>query len=346
MHDQARMCVGDRVSHLQKKPHPVGHGELSLRTFAISVKGRPQRDDMCWTAPIHSRHTGVEMIRTCLVFLTTMIATVAFAKEEPPALNKSALEQARRPIVLSVPGMDRVVVHSNLLYTQVDDPLVRMDVYVPPDLQAEERRPIVMLVHGGVPTSLPVKDMGAYRSWGRLLAAQGMVAVTFTHRLRWPFSQLQESAADVRAAIDFARANASKFNANPDRMCIAAYSAGGPLLTVALQDEGRYVRCQLGIYPLVDAQGYGIPDEAKFALKTYVDKPSFPPLFLARAGRDAIPTLNARLDAFIGSAIAANAPVTIVNHPNGEHGFDVANDDQRSREIIRAAVEFMKTHLN
>ena len=75
-------------------------------------------------------------------------------------------------------------------------------------------------------------------------------------------------------------------------------------------------------------------------------RPSFPPLFLARAGRDAIPTLNARLDAFVGSAIAANAPITIVNHPTGAHGFDVANDDERSREIIRAALEFMKAHLN
>src|SRR5687768_5553824 len=173
-----------------------------------------------------------------------------------------------------------------------------------------------------------------------------MVAVTFTHRLRWPLSQVQEAASDVRAAIDFARANASKFKGDPDRMCIAAYSAGGPLLTVALQDERRYVRCQLGIYPLVDAQGFGAADEAKFALKTYVDRPSFPPLFLARAGRDAIPTLNARLDAFVGSAIAAKAPITIVNHPAGAHGFDVANDDERSREIIPAAPEFMKADLN
>jgi acetyl esterase/lipase len=286
------------------------------------------------------------MFRSCLGLLMTLFAGFAFAKEESrPALSQSALEQARRPIVLSVPGMERVVVHSNLVYTQVDDPLVRMDVYAPPDLQADERRPLVLLVHGGVPTSLPVKEMGAYRSWGRLIAAQGMVAVTFTHRLRWPLSQLHEAAADVRAAIDFARANASKFNARPDRMCIAAFSAGGPLLTVALQDERRYVRCQLGIYPLVDVQGFGVADEAKFALKTYVDRPSSPPLFLARAGRDAIPTLNARLDAFVGSAIAANAPLTFVNHPNGAHGFDVANDDERSREIIRAALEFMKTHL-
>jgi len=141
------------------------------------------------------------------------------------------------------------------------------------------------------------------------------------------------------------QSNSSKFNADPERMWIAAYSAGGPLATVALQDERGHVRCQLAIYPLVDVQGFGVRDEAKFALASYVGKPTFKPLFIARAGRDAIPTLNERLDRFVASAIAANAPITLVNHPHGVHGFDVETNDARSREIIRAAVDFMKAHL-
>lgn len=286
------------------------------------------------------------MYRSFLVIAGILLAGSALALEErSPTLDKAALQRVMRPIVLSAPDMERVIVHSNLVYSGVNDPMARMDVYVPPDLKEGERRPIVVFVHGGVPASLPVKDMGAYRSWGRLIAAHGMVAVTFTHRLRWPLSQLHEAASDVRAAIDFARERSSKFNADPERMCIAVFSAGGPLATVALQDRRDYVRCQLAIYPLVDVQGFGVADQAKFALETYVGDPAFTPLFVARAGRDAIPTLNERLDRFIGAAIAANAPITIVNHPNGAHGFDVENDDERSREIIRAAIAFMQAHL-
>lgn len=157
---------------------------------------------------------------------------------------------------------------------------------------------------------------------------------------------MEEAAADVRAALDFPRTHAAKFNADPERICVAAFSAGGPLTTVALQDGRRNVRCQLAIYPLVDAAGSGVADEGRFALSTYVDKSTFVPLFVARAGRDAIPTLNERLDEFIATALAANAPITLMNHPTGVHGFDVENADERSREIIRAALEFMKTHLN
>ena len=37
--------------------------------------------------------------------------------------------------------------------------------------------------------------------------------------------------------------------------------------------------------------------------------------------------------------------LTVMNHPQGKHGFDALNDDDRSREIIRAALAFMHTHL-
>jgi acetyl esterase/lipase len=69
-----------------------------------------------------------------------------------------------------------------------------------------------------------------------------------------------------------------------------------------------------------------------------------PPIFVARAGLDVAP-LNAVIDQFAAAALAANAPLTLMNHPQGKHGFDALNDDDRSREIIRAAIAFMHTHL-
>lgn len=34
-----------------------------------------------------------------------------------------------------------------------------------------------------------------------------------------------------------------------------------------------------------------------------------------------------------------------MNHPSGPHGFDNQMDDDRSREIVRSAIDFMKLHL-
>jgi hypothetical protein len=69
------------------------------------------------------------------------------------------------------------------------------------------------------------------------------------------------------------------------------------------------------------------------------------PMFIARAGRDQIPTMNDSIDRFIARAIRENANVVVWNHPDGVHGFDNQNDDARSREIIVAALGFMRAHL-
>jgi hypothetical protein len=35
----------------------------------------------------------------------------------------------------------------------------------------------------------------------------------------------------------------------------------------------------------------------------------------------------------------------VLDHPNGQHGFDTRDDDERSREIIRETLEFFVRHL-
>ena len=67
-------------------------------------------------------------------------------------------------------------------------------------------------------------------------------------------------------------------------------------------------------------------------------------MLIVRAGLDA-PALNASIDRLITAAIANNVDIDVINHATGHHGFDVLDDNQRSREIIQATLEFMKIHL-
>lgn len=50
-------------------------------------------------------------------------------------------------------------------------------------------------------------------------------------------------------------------------------------------------------------------------------------------------------DEFVAVASERNIPFTLMNHPTGEHAFDLLNDDARSREIIRATLAFLSEHL-
>jgi acetyl esterase/lipase len=283
-------------------------------------------------------------------------------ENKPPVASASEQEEQRRfremvmrPVVYKLPGMEQVKVISDLSYTGGDSPYRKMDVYVPAGVAKSDRLPAVVFLHGGASERLTPKDWGIYTSWGRLIAASNMVGVTFTHRLGFPKTLLNEGASDVADALNYVRTNADSLNIDKDRICLIAFSAGGPLLSMAMRDKPSYVRCLVAFYAFMDVQqsefhrNSETPETVKrFSNITYLadgDASKIAPLFIARAGQDEIPTMNDSIDRFIREAISKNAAITVMNHPQGAHGFDNRNDDERSREIIQAAIAFMKLHL-
>lgn len=304
-----------------------------------------------------SRPRVVATVASLLAAATTG-ATPAAAQRDPTAAGVS----------YRVPGIEQVTVERDLLYRTApatagatDTMRLALDVYRPPQLSAGERRPALVFVHGGiVPGSgspLP-KAWGVYTSWGRLAAASGFVGITFNHRLTIR-DNVDEGAADLEALLGYVRTNAARLNVDPDRLCIAVFSAGGPLASVLLRDPRPYVRCVVLYYPYLDLEHLRLktpfrepyPPAHADSLAAYspvaalaVGAGRLPPIFLARAGRDAIPYLNASVARFVSAAVEANAPLDFYIHPSGAHGFDVANRDARSREIVRQTIEFVRRH--
>jgi len=294
------------------------------------------------------------LIRLLTFFLAiTLSKQTALTQNNLPPDVREMARKVMMPVVYQVPGMDKVKVVQNLKYTKTDDSNVLMDIYLPPKTAAREKHPAVIFIHGGSKTEYTPKDWGIYTSWGRLVAASGFVGVTFTHRLKYPDKSLEIAAQDVRAAIAYVRANADKYDADPDRICLATYSAGGPMLSLAMGGEMPFVRCLIGFYSFMDVRqsDYHKTESAEtlkvFSPITYLHKdPSkIPPIFIGRAGRDEVPTMDDSIDRFIKEALLADIALTFANHPAGVHGFDNQNNDDRSCEIIRMAVEFMKAHL-
>jgi hypothetical protein len=57
------------------------------------------------------------------------------------------------------------------------------------------------------------------------------------------------------------------------------------------------------------------------------------------------PLLNNATDRFVQEGLAKNVTLEAMNHPGGRHGFDIIDDDARSREIIARTLEFLKARL-
>lgn len=288
----------------------------------------------------------------CFAFGATAVSTKG-QDNVPPEVREEA-RKVMMPVVYKVPGMDKAKVVQNLIYTKTDDPNILMDIYLPPDLTKAEKRPAVIFIHGGAKPEWTAKDWGVYTTWGRLIAASGFVGVTFTHRLEYPNRSLENAAQDVRAAIKYVRENGDKYNVDKDRVCLIAYSAGGPMLSLAMHGDMPFVRCLVGFYAFMDIQqsDYKKTERVEtvktFSPITYLENNAskIPPLFIARAGRDEVPTMDDSIDRFVNEALARNIALTLANHPQGVHGFDNQNDDDRSREIIRSAIAFMQNHLS
>lgn len=291
-----------------------------------------------------------------LSFLFITFGANAFpinAQNDLPPEVREAARKVMMPIVYRVAGMDKVKVVPNLKYTVTSDPNLLMDFYLPPNLSKTDKRPVIIFIHGGAKPEYTPKDWGVYTSWGRLIAASEFVGVTFTHRLEYPNKSLENTGQDVTNAIKYVRANADQYNIDKDRICLVAFSAGGSMLPAAMRGDTPFIKCVVGLYAFMDVRqtNYQKTESTEtlkiFSAITYLEKNAgkLPPMFIARAGLDEIPTMNDSIDRFINAALAKNIMLTFMNHPNGIHGFDNQTNDKRSREIIRAAIEFIEIHL-
>jgi acetyl esterase/lipase len=257
----------------------------------------------------------------------------------------------RMRIVHRVPGTDRVRVDSNRPYKSVSGGALLADVYRPADTAAP--CPAVVLIHGGpVPAGSAPKNMGCFVSWGETLAASGLAAVSFNHRF-YGGSHLLEAARDVEDAVAWVRSEGVALGIDPARLALWAFSGGGPFLSLALREGAPALRALVAYYAVLDLReappdaAAPISDEDRLALSPAhlvgSGRP-VPPLLVARAGLD-YAFLNATIDRFVAAALAGNAPLEVLNHPDGRHGFDILDDDPRTREIAARTIDFLRTHL-
>jgi acetyl esterase/lipase len=254
-------------------------------------------------------------------------------------------------VVFTLPNMDDVIRHRDLTYAS-DSPGLLMDVYVPPDGERDGHAPGVIFIHGGpVRPDRNMKETGQYRSWGALAAASGWVGITFNHRYLSP-ETLVQSADDVLTAIQYIRQQAPTYGLDPNRLCLWACSGGGPHIAFALRDQPEYLRCLVIYYAVLDLRPFeqftqvlGEETVARYSASAHLQGRSLRlPIFVARAGLDH-PDLNQTLDSFVMQALSANVPLEVMNHPHGHHGFDMFDDNERSRQIIARSLAFMREQV-
>jgi len=256
------------------------------------------------------------------------------------------LTEAR--VACTIPGMDSVTVRRDVPYRGSDDGSLTMDLYYPSE--SREALPAVLLVTGysdpGAQQVLGArfKEIGPFVSWAQLIAASGLVAVTYTN----------STPADVDHVWRHLQEHGPALGIDVNRLGVWTSSGHGPNALSFLMERGDGVRCAVLAYPYtLDDQGSThVADAARqFRFVTpaagkFIDRlPPSVPLLVVRAGRDEMPGLNAALDRFVSAALTTNLPITVINHATGPHAFDLFDQSRAAHEIVEYMLAFLRSHL-
>jgi acetyl esterase/lipase len=168
----------------------------------------------------------------CFSAIVLLGARLCLAAQSPGA----APPPTTPPAGVTAPAARSISVQDDIPYAVRNGQPLLLDIYQPAG-PATGPRPAVVLIHGGGWTSF---DKGTMRGMAQVLARSGFAAFSVDYRLlqgtenRWP-AQLD----DVQSAARWVRANASKYDVNPDRIGAFGHSAGGQLAALLGMEETR-----------------------------------------------------------------------------------------------------------
>lgn len=131
------------------------------------------------------------------------------------------------------------------------------DVFLPVSDSPSDRRPVIVLVHGGGWVS---GDKWNVTTYAHQLAERGFVAISINYR-HAPKHQFPKQVDDVRTAMLWIEKHRNRFQVDTQRLGMFGYSAGGHLtaLVASMANESIEVRHRASQWEINDARWPKLP---------------------------------------------------------------------------------------
>lgn len=238
-------------------------------------------------------------------------------------------------------------VRKDLVYSDV--PRRTFDLYQPSGHRA---RPTVLLLHGSVDPRIEPrpKEWGFFRSYARTLATANMSVLVPNHSLTGQASSIVPATHELLSLLEYISNGGEKLPVDKSAICVIAFSAGGQLIGPLLAEGVPNVRCIIGMYPGLDPLllHRELSTTEKAELSPYRASSAIheahstkPPIWIFRAGRDAVPGLNPSIDEFATEALKYNWPFTLSNIPEAEHGFENKQRGAATVDVLKQVIGFI-----
>jgi len=207
----------------------------------------------------------------------------------------------------------------NIIYNPGTPESYSFDLYKP--AKQSGSLPVVIFVNivGKMLGPAPFRDHPQYVGWGKAVTSIGYAAVVMESDPKKPIESFDK-------LIAYLQKNAATLGIDATRIviysCSANVQAGMPILT---DPERLYLQGALVFY------GSGKVNHYRMDL----------PVMVFRAGLDNR-NLNAGIDEIVAGALRRNAPWSLVNGSVLHHGFEVFDDNEQSRSLVRQALTFIQ----
>ena len=304
--------------------------------------------------------------------LAGLVTLLAACSGPATSASTNPLVAAPANAMPAVTPFDRAwlgTVERDITYCTTDGVALKMDVHYPHAMS--KPAPVAVYVHGGSWSSGSKSDSMGMTDVPELLARGYLVAsVDYRHAPQWKFpAQIH----DVKCAIRFLRAHATRFNLDPNRIGVWGHSAGGHLVALlgttdkgdGFEGPGEYSDQSSRVQAVVDMCGradlrgmpadkaesvFGAPDNSSDILEhaspiTFVSKGDAPFLIL-HGDKDA--TVPLRVSQRLAERLkAVGVPVTLVVVKNADHNFNPEGGPMSPTraEMTKMIADFFDQHL-
>ncbi len=288
--------------------------------------------------------TRFTLMITLGVALWGCSSTMSATTHSDPASPSAGEEGAAGAAGAAAPSGE-VISHRDLTYTPppgVTSDLARLDVFRVDDNQ---RRPLVLLVHGGSWVS------GDKENFEQTLVpwwlARGYVAAPVNFRLASRLGQPRavlprDQARDVAAALAWLLARAETYQLDPERVVLLGYSSGAHLVALLGTDEELLREAGLREEQVVgaislDVHAYDVPYALGLMEGSEVEENA--PLIRHLFGETEEEQRAGSPISYVGGWAAPSLVISVDEDPEeeGTHGYIVARAAARYVEALRAA---------
>jgi len=181
-----------------------------------------------------------------LVFLTILVFLPLDCNQKTTKQEIPSSKQKEPVVFFELPSMDKVIVKKDIVYQNIADSTLKMDIYYPPNYEFQKKIPAIIIVYGCTNEG-QIKLIGnQFRNWSvhislcKIIAASGLAAIIY---------ETVDPENDIISLTKYIHSNYDKLSIDDNNIGAFTCSSNTPVaITNILNTSTNIFKCAVVYY--------------------------------------------------------------------------------------------------